>query len=150
MGGYLPCIVASLGTEYEIDSQGKILFFEDLRKEPFEIDRMLTQLLMAGKLQAAAGIAIGECVDCEPKGRFPSSFSLKDVLRDRLGKLGIPVLAGLCFGHGAHKATLPIGVKAVLNTKRKVLNIVQSAVERPDVSPVSHRGFPLPPGIEIP
>ncbi len=150
VGGYLPCIVASLGTEFEIDSQGKILFFEDVRKEPFEIDRMLTQLLLAGKLQAAAGIAIGQCVDCEPKGRFPSSFSLKDVFRDRLAGIGIPVLAGLCFGHGAHKATLPIGVKAVLDTKKKVLNIVQPAVERPGVSPLSPRGFPLTPGIGIP
>ncbi len=128
-GGYLPAIAASLGTPYEIDTRGKILFFEDFRKEPFELDRLLTHLLASGKLKEAAGIAVGECVECEPKGRFPSSFSCEEVLRDRLGNLGVPVLSGLCFGHGEHKATLPIGVKAILNTAEMSLEIVESAVE---------------------
>lgn len=128
IGGYLPAIAASMGTPYEIDTRGRILFFEDFKKEPFELDRVLTQLLLSGKLNEAAGIAIGECVECEPKGRFPFSFSWEEVLRDRLGNLGIPVLAGLCFGHGDHKATLPIGVKAVLNTAEMSLEIVESAV----------------------
>jgi muramoyltetrapeptide carboxypeptidase len=128
IGGYLPTIAASMGTPYEIDTRGRILFFEDFRKEPFELDRLLTQLLLSGKLNEAAGIAIGECVECVPKGRFPSSFSWEEVLRDRLENLGIPVLSGLCFGHGDHKATLPIGAKAVLNTAGMFLEIVESAV----------------------
>ncbi|MGA2958662.1 MAG: LD-carboxypeptidase [Thermodesulfobacteriota bacterium] len=128
IGGYLPAIAASMGTPYEIDTRGRILFFEDFKKEPFELDRLLTQLLLSGKLKEAAGIAIGECVECEPKGRFPSSFSWEEVLRDRLENLGIPVLSGLCFGHGDHKATLPIGAKAVLNTAGMFLEIVESAV----------------------
>ena len=125
IGGYLPAIAASLGTPYEIDTRGKILFFEDFKKEPFELDRCLTHLLLGGKLSEAAGIVIGECVECEPRGRFPSSFSCWEVFRDRLGNLGIPVLSGLCFGHGRHKATLPIGVKAVLNTAEACLEIVE-------------------------
>ena len=128
LGGYLPLIAASMGTPYEIDTRGRILFFEDFKKEPFELDRMLTQLLLSGKLNEAAGIVIGECVECEPKGRFPFSFSWEEVLKDRLGNLGIPVLSGLCFGHGDHKATLPIGVKAVLNTAEMSLEIIESAV----------------------
>lgn len=148
IGGYLPSIAESLGTEYEIDTRGKILFFEDLRKEPFEIDRMLTQLLRAGKLQAAAGIAIGECVECEPKRRFPVSFTLKEVFQDRLGNLGIPVLAGLCFGHGPHKATLPIGVKAILDSDQRHMKIVQSAVENPGSTSVMSWGAYPPAGMD--
>jgi len=128
-GGYLPVLAGSLGTPYEIDTQGKLLFFEDFKREPFEVDRCLTQLLLSGKLNKAAGIVIGECIDCEPKGRFPSSFSCGEVFQHRLANLGIPVLSGLCFGHGDHKATIPIGVKAVLNTADKSLEIVEPAVK---------------------
>ncbi len=128
VGGYLPSVTGSLGTPYEIDTRDRILFLEDFRKEPFEVDRRLTQLLLSRKLHQAAGIVIGECVECEPKGRFPSSFSCDEVLRDRLGTLGIPVLSGLCFGHGDHKATIPIGAKAILNTENMSLEIIESAV----------------------
>jgi len=128
IGGYLSQIVATLGTPYEIETRGKILFFEEMGKEPYQIDCMLTQLLLAGKLQNASGIAIGEFVNCKSRGRFPCSFTLEEVLQDRLARLGIPVLSGLCFGHGKYKATLPLGIKALLDTKKKSLTILEPAV----------------------
>jgi len=128
IGGYLSQIIATLGTPYEIETKGKILFFEEMGKEPYQIDCMLTQLLLAGKLQNTVGIAIGELVDCKSRGRFSCSFTLEEVLQDRLACLGIPVLSGLCFGHGKYKATIPLGIKALLDTEKKSLAILESTV----------------------
>jgi len=128
IGGYLSQIVATLGTPYEVETEGKILFFEEMGKEPYQIDCMLTQLLLAEKLQNTAGIITGEFVNCKPKGRFTRSLTLEEVLEDRLAQLGIPVLTGLCFGHGKYKATLPLGVKAALDTGEESLTILEPAV----------------------
>lgn len=113
-GGNLSILVATLGTPYEINTAGKILCLEDVGEAPYRIDRMLTQLLLAGKLQAAAGIVCDVfhgCVDDEP-----SEFTVAEVLQDRLGGLNNPVLINLYFGHTPEKATLPFGAKAVLKS----------------------------------
>ncbi len=121
-GGCLTLIHQLMGTPYEIETQGKILFIEDINEEPYAIDRMLTQLLLAQKLQNAAGIIVGACLDCRPgvgARRFNLNHSLDAVLRDRLGNLGIPVVFGLRFGHGQDKLTLPLGVMATLQCRQK-------------------------------
>ncbi|MBX9948574.1 MAG: LD-carboxypeptidase [Candidatus Obscuribacterales bacterium] len=117
-GGCMTLIRQLMGTPYEIDTEGKILFLEDLDAEPHEIDRMLYQLHLAGKLQKAAGIIIGECTNCNPGGSgrnsFPLNFSLDRILEQRLSGLGIPVIYGLRFGHSKEKFTIPLGVMASL------------------------------------
>jgi muramoyltetrapeptide carboxypeptidase len=121
IGGNLTLLCASLGTPYEVETEGKILFLEELDTEPWVIDHMLTHLFNAGKLQKAAGIVIGECKDCVPYKHnpgFPVTFSLEDVLEDRLAPLDIPVLYGLPLGHTRELATLPIGVQARLDATR--------------------------------
>ncbi len=132
VGGCLTLISYSLGTPYEIDTKGKLLFFEETREPPYKIDGMITHLLNAGKLQECAGVAIGEMVDCDPDqrpGSFPSgSFHWEEVIEERLGGLGIPILAGLCFGHGEHKATLPVGGTACLDTACRRLILTESPV----------------------
>ncbi|HWR05300.1 LD-carboxypeptidase [Sporomusa sp.] len=125
-GGNLSLISATLGTPYEIDTFGKILCLEDVGEAPYRIDRMLTQLLLAGKLQSAAGIVFDVCADCEIEAK-PPSFTVEEVLRDRLGGLGIPVLTNLYFGHTADKATLPLGIKATLRTEDGGLIITEAA-----------------------
>lgn len=125
-GGNLSLITATLGTPYELDTRGKILCLEDVGEAPYRIDRMLTQLLLAGKLQAAAGIVFDVLADCELEAKQPS-FTVEEVLRDRLGSLNKPVLINLYFGHTADKATLPLGVKATLRTEEGGLVITESA-----------------------
>jgi muramoyltetrapeptide carboxypeptidase len=123
IGGSLTLIRQLMGSPYEIETEGRLLFIEEVNEDPHCVDRMLTQLLLAGKLQKAAGILVGECVDCRPgasqRRRFSLNHNLETVLRDRLGKLGIPVVFGLRFGHGSEKFTLPLGVMATLECSHK-------------------------------
>ncbi len=131
VGGNLTLISTLMGTPYEIDSRGAILFLEDVGEEPYRIDRMLTQLRLAGKLEAAAGIIFGECVDCGPSDYKPfvsAGFSLGEVLDATLGNLRIPVLFGLTIGHTSDQMTLPMGVSAQLDADGGSIEITESAV----------------------
>lgn len=120
-GGCATLVKQLIGTPFEMETDGKILFLEDLHEEPHQIDRYLTQLLLSGKLQRVAGILIAECIHCKPgessRRRFPLNYSLEAVLRDRLGGLGIPVVYGMRFGHGDDQFTLPLGAMATLDAK---------------------------------
>lgn len=131
IGGNLSLISATMGTPYEVQTSGCILFLEDVDEQPYSIDRMLTQLHLAGKLRAAAGIIFGECNGCVPrdyKPSFDSTFSLGEVLDRILGKLDVPVLSGLTIGHTDDQLTLPLGVEAVLDADRGELELVEAAV----------------------
>lgn len=114
VGGNLSLMVKTLGTPYEIDTKNKLLLIEDTEDPPYRIDRNLTHLWLANKLQEAAGIIVGEITLCEPSSNEPS-LTLWDVLKDRIGSTGKPATYGLCFGHGTHHLTLPIGVQASLD-----------------------------------
>lgn len=130
-GGNLSLIAASMGTPFEIDARGKILFIEDVGEQPYSVDRMLTQLRLSGKLQNAAGIVFGECNECVPREfrpSFSSTFSLGEVLDNILGDLPIPVLTGLTIGHTADQLTLPLGLAAVLNADRGELTVEEAGV----------------------
>jgi muramoyltetrapeptide carboxypeptidase len=130
IGGNLSLIASLMGTPYEIDTRGKILFIEDVDEQPYSIDRMLTQLRLAGKLQAAAGIIFGECEDCRQKDykpSFDSTFSLGEVVDNILGPLRVPVLSGLTIGHTDDQLTLPLGVMAELDADKGELNIQEAA-----------------------
>ncbi|MEP7200542.1 MAG: LD-carboxypeptidase, partial [Chloroflexota bacterium] len=117
VGGNLTLIEQTLGTPYEIETRGKVLFIEDTGEEPYAIDRMLTHLRHADKLQSAAAILFGESTDCGIKNTFYHNFGLEDVIRDRLSDLGMPVVYGMRFGHGTHQFTLPLGVRATLRAR---------------------------------
>ncbi|MGQ9869899.1 S66 peptidase family protein [Leptodesmis sp.] len=132
VGGNLTLVTNLIGTPYEPDTRGRILFLEEIDEEPYRIDRMLTQLWLAGKLQDAAGIALGHFIDCYPKefrASFPQTISLENVLRDRFIPLGKPTLYNLMFGHIRENAVLPIGATATLDATPKTLAINESAVE---------------------
>ncbi|MFN0122638.1 MAG: LD-carboxypeptidase [Blastocatellia bacterium] len=130
-GGNLTLISTLMGTPWEIDTRGAILLLEDVGEEPYRIDRMLTQLRLAGKLEQAAGIVFGECSQCaanEFRPSLGSNFSLGEVLDAMLGSLKIPVLFGLTFGHTADQLTLPLGVNATLDAGRGTLDIKEAGV----------------------
>jgi muramoyltetrapeptide carboxypeptidase len=113
-GGCLSMLAASLGTPYEIRTTGSILFLEDVNAKPFQIDRMLMQLKLAGKLNGVKGIVVGEMLDCLQPGS--QTYTLQQVVLRIVGDRGIPVAYGLRSGHVTRKnITLPIGVRASLN-----------------------------------
>jgi muramoyltetrapeptide carboxypeptidase len=126
-GGCLSILVAALGTPYEINTAGTILFIEDIAAKPYQIDRMLMQLKLAGKLKDVRGIIFGEMVDCR---QTPTQdYTLEGVVLRVVGDLGIPVAFGLRSGHVSRaNITLPFGVKAHLGVSDKVkLRILESA-----------------------
>jgi muramoyltetrapeptide carboxypeptidase len=132
VGGNLTLICASLGTPFEIETKGKILFFEELDTEPWVMDHMLTHLKNAGKLDDAAGIVIGECHDCEPRKLDPGFFnqcSFEDLIFELLAPLGKPLIYGLPLGHEKEKATLPLGANARLDAGAGTLELLECATE---------------------
>ena len=126
-GGCLSILAASLGTPYEIKTAGTLLFLEDIAAKPYQIDRMLMQLKIAGKFDEVKGIIFGQMLDCvqHPEQRY----SLEEVVMRIVGDLGIPVAYGLPSGHvSARNITLPIGVNARLSVGDTVrLSILEPA-----------------------
>ena len=130
-GGNLSLISSLMGTPYEPDTRGNILFLEDVGEEPYSLDRMLTQLRLARKLQSAAGVIFGECAACRPRDFQPSfenTLSTGEVVDDILGRLDIPVLSGLTIGHTDDQATLPLGVMSTLDADKGQLTVEESAL----------------------
>jgi muramoyltetrapeptide carboxypeptidase len=129
-GGCLSILVAALGTPYDIRTAGTILFMEDLAAKPYQIDRMLMQLKLAGKLKDVRGIIFGEMLDCR---QGPTQdYTLEEVVLRIVGDLGIPVAFGLRSGHVSRaNITLPIGVRARLEVGGEVkLKILESATTK--------------------
>jgi muramoyltetrapeptide carboxypeptidase len=131
IGGNLTLVSCLMGTPYEPDVRGKIFFLEDVGEEPYRIDRMLQQLVLAGKFDQCAGVVIGECVDCGPRDFQPSitfNYTLGEVLDRVFAKVKVPVFHGLLIGHTADQITLPLGVMAAMDADRKELIIEEAAV----------------------
>jgi muramoyltetrapeptide carboxypeptidase len=122
--GNLTVATHLLNTPLQPSFDGVILAFEDVTEAPYRIDRLLTQWRMTGILQKVHGIALGSFSRCEAPPNIPS-FSVEEVLRDRLGDLDIPVVSDLPFGHDGCNAALPVGVKATLDADRGILDIAQ-------------------------
>ncbi|MFA4885724.1 MAG: LD-carboxypeptidase [Desulfotomaculaceae bacterium] len=130
IGGNLSLVTATLGTPYEIDTRGAILFLEEVGEEPYRVDRMLQQLFLAGKLHNAAGVIFGEFVGCEAAD-MSASFTCGEVIADIFTRLKIPCFYGLGPGHGAHKVTLPLGVRAQMDAGQCQLVISEPATVPP-------------------
>lgn len=131
LGGNLSLLASLVGTPYDVDYTGHIIFMEEISESTYRIDRMLTQLINAGKFDGVAGIALGYFTNCDTKPDdpyFEYSIGLKEVLQDRLGNLGIPVAWGFPFGHEVHNATLPVGVLAKLNADKGIIKLLEQPV----------------------
>jgi muramoyltetrapeptide carboxypeptidase len=111
-----------LGTPAQPDFADTILALEDVGEAPYRIDRMLTQWRLCGALKQVKGIAIGRFSQCDPPANIPS-FTVEEVLRDRLGDLGIPVVSGLPFGHDGVNAALPVGISVQLDGDQGLLSL---------------------------
>ena len=125
IGGNLTLVSTLMGTPFEPDFRDRIIFLEDVNEAPYRIDRMLTQLWLAGKLQHAAGIAFGKFTKTEDDG---NTFSIEEIIQRRCGSLGIPVVGGLMIGHIADKTTVPMGIRARLDADAGSLELLEPAV----------------------
>ena len=131
IGGNLALLASLMGTPYEPDFEDKIVFIEDIDEAPYRIDRMLTQLLLSGKLQKAAGIVLGvfNACDLEREGLDKeNSLSLKEVIADRLGNLEMPIMYGFSFGHIQNQAIFPVGINAEIDTDSFTLKLLENPV----------------------
>lgn len=127
-GGNLSLVCALLGTPYEIETRGAILFLEEVAEKPFRIDRMLNQLRLSGKLAEVRGVLLGAFEGCD--ARDPEGgLELTQVFSDYLIPLGVPVLAGYPAGHTPDQATLPLGLKVRLDAGAKTLSFLEPPVE---------------------
>jgi muramoyltetrapeptide carboxypeptidase len=128
VGGSLKLVATSLGTPFEVETEGALLLLEDVGERPYAIDRMLHQLLAAGKLEKVAGVAFGQLVGCvDPKRDLPTA---EQVVEEVLAPLGLPLVLGLPFGHGRPNLPWPVGARAALDGERGELRLLEEGVER--------------------
>lgn len=131
VGGCLTLLCASIGTPYEVETDGCIVMVEDLDTETYLVDTALNHLIRAGKLANAAGFVFGTNVNLQaqtvPEG--PSSeLSVEQILDELIAPLGIPAVANVPVGHGKHMATIPLGVRARLDADAKTLDLLEAGV----------------------
>ncbi len=123
IGGCLSMVAHQLGTPYMPELNGAILFLEDVGEPPYKIDRYLAQLKQAGIFDEIAGLILGQFLDCEDDNPTRKQVKLETILQDYFKEATYPVVFGFPYGHGMRKFTMPIGVKAVLDTDQKLLKI---------------------------
>ncbi len=129
-GGCLTLLTSSLGTPYAPQTEGKLLFVEDVGAKPYQVDRMLRQLVLAGKLKGVRGIIFGEMLDCLSPGADPGL--LEQAIASALGGFTGPIAIGLRSGHVSRaNVTLPLNIKAELDLESEgepVLRMREPAV----------------------
>jgi muramoyltetrapeptide carboxypeptidase len=127
-GGCLSILVAMLGTPYEPQTEGKLLFLEDVNTKPYQVDRMLWQLSQAGKLDRVRGIVFGEMLDCVSPGAPPEL--LDEAILRALDDFDGPIAIGLRSGHVSRQnVTLTLGVEAELTVAENAhLHLIEPAV----------------------
>jgi muramoyltetrapeptide carboxypeptidase len=127
LGGNLSLVSALAGTPYAADFKDSLLFLEEVNEEPYRIDRWMTQLDLAVGLDKAAGVMIGICENCGPQGNG-SSLTLDETFDVHLQPLHVPAVTGYSIGHIRNQFTIPVGVRATLDTERQTLTLLEPAV----------------------
>ena len=133
VGGCLTLLCSSIGTSYEVKTEGSVLMIEDLNTEEYLIDTGINHLIRAGKLDGVAGLVFGTNVNLQaqtlPEGP-ESRLSIEETLDELIAPLGVPAIANLPVGHGKHMATMPLGARVRLDGAGKSLEVLEAAVER--------------------
>lgn len=127
VGGNLSLICSLLGTPYEIDTDNKILFIEEVGEPPYRIDRMLTQLVLSGKLQKCCGFIVGQFTDCFSTSA--ASITVNDILLEKILNLNKPTVTKFMSGHDYPKLTIPIGAKVRIDLLNERIEVLESVVE---------------------
>ncbi|MEG4234477.1 LD-carboxypeptidase [Microcoleus sp. Pol11C3] len=127
IGGNLSVIAAMVGSAYLPTWENSILFVEEVGEEVYRIDRMLTQLKLAGILDKISGFIFGQCTKCEAETP-QESLTLPQVLSDHIRPLKIPAWYGSMVGHIQDKFTLPIGLEVEIDADSGTIKLLESAV----------------------
>jgi muramoyltetrapeptide carboxypeptidase len=127
LGGNLTVLTTTIGSGYLPEWDGCVLFIEDVQEAPYRIDRMLTQLRLAGILQKARAVIFGNCTKCDPGDGF-GSLTITDVLHDHLAPLGVPAWRGAMIGHIERQFTLPIGIDVEVDATAGTIRMLEPAV----------------------
>jgi muramoyltetrapeptide carboxypeptidase len=128
LGGNLSMVRSIMGTMFQPDFRDHIFFFEEVGEEPYRIDRMLTQLRLAGILRSVKALLVGSLIDCVPADRAKPSLSVDEVLDELTSDLRIPILSGLAYGHLPRKLTMPVGLTARVNSRLGTLEFLEGCV----------------------
>ena len=124
VGGCLSLLATTLGTAYEIRTQGAILFLEEVGEKPYRVERMLTHLKLAGKFDGLAGLVCGDFTECDGEGLR----DVKTVIAEMFHDAPFPVVMGMAAGHGAENLALPLGVTMALDGDAGTLSLLESPV----------------------
>jgi muramoyltetrapeptide carboxypeptidase len=127
IGGNLSLVAALAGTPYAADFKDSILYLEEVNEEPYRIDRWMTQLDLSVGFGKAAGVMIGICEKCGPEANSVS-LTLDQTFDTHLHPLKVPAVTGYSFGHIRNQFTIPVGVRATLDTGRQTLTLLEPAV----------------------
>ncbi len=127
VGGNLALLGAVMGTPYEVNTTGNLLLLEDINEQPYRVDRLLSQLKLAGKLDEVSGVVLGQFTDCDaPTGE--ASLTLDEIFDTYFRDLNVPVLGDFPTGHCRDNATLPLNVEAALDADNRTLRILKNPV----------------------
>ena len=129
LGGNLSVLTAMVGSAYLPSWKQKILFIEEVGEDIYRVDRMLTQLKLAGILQQISGFIFGQCTNCS-RGKNNEGLPLQEVLLSHIKPLGIPAWYGSMIGHIKDKFTLPLGVAVEIDASSGTIQMLESAVLR--------------------
>jgi muramoyltetrapeptide carboxypeptidase len=127
LGGNLTVLTTIIASGYLPEWDSCVLFIEDVQEAPYRIDRMLTQLRLAGILQKARAVIFGNCTKCDPGDGF-GSLTITDVLQDHLAPLRVPAWRGAMIGHIERQFTLPIGIDVEVDATAGTIKMLEPAV----------------------
>jgi muramoyltetrapeptide carboxypeptidase len=128
LGGNLAVLSALVGTPYMPDFTGAILFLEETGEAEYRIDRMLTQLALAGVLGKLAGVVFGQCTRCTGQEANYSGFTISEVLDQHFAPLGVPAFQGALVGHIANQFSMPVGIRAEIDAGEGAIRMLEPVV----------------------
>ena len=132
VGGCITLLCASIGTPYEVETDGCVVLVEDLNEDEYLVDTAVNHLVRAGKLERAAGLVFGTDVSLHsrvPPEGSESTLSIEEMLDELIAPLGIPAIANVPVGHGKHMATMPLGARVRVDGAGKSLEVLEAAVQ---------------------
>lgn len=125
-GGNMTVFSSLIGTEYMPSMHGAILYLEDISEDAYKIDRMFSQLSMSGILSQITGFVFGQCTNCNFTGS--NNFSLTYLLKHYISPLNIPAVSGLSISHDPNNLTIPVGIRAKLNSSSGTIHLLEEAL----------------------
>jgi muramoyltetrapeptide carboxypeptidase len=129
LGGNLSLFTGTMGTPFMPALRNSILVLEDIDEEPHRIDRMLAQLYNSGALCSAAALVFGKFTDCVPDDVNEPHLTTEQVQEEYVQKIKCPAIRNFQYGHIPRKLTIPLGLQAILDAKRGILNVLESGVK---------------------